>query len=211
MSGVWAVQQLVIFEGPVNTLERSDFEAFLVDGIINLEAKIPRELSVVKMRGTPLPRRTFLFTMSGGFNLINSETIGPMTAKTWRPVMPTAGLISSGIEDFDALLGGGFKPGTYAVIVAGSNVAINEICLFTHPTVCNFLSQGRGVVYLPPGGMDNREIVENLSPFLQTKDLETLRVAEELRSDEPFAKAIVSAKYQVLFKGEETTSIPMPL
>jgi KaiC/GvpD/RAD55 family RecA-like ATPase len=192
---------LVILEGPVNISGGSGFEAFVVDGIINLEAKIPRELSILKMRGTPLPRRTFLFTISGGFNVINSEKVSPISAKTWRPVMPTDGLISSGIEDLDAILGGGFRPGSYVVMVAGAGVTLADTYLFTHAVVSNFLSQRQGVIYLPSGGVDSEEVIGSLQPYLKKTDLETLRVAEELKRDEPVLGLDKVSKYTILLSG----------
>lgn len=76
-----------------------------------------------------------------------------------------------------------------------------EICLFTHATVRNFLPQGLGVLYLPPGGVDSREVIADLKPYLRKNDLDGLRVAEELKTEGPLTETTENSNYTILLKG----------
>jgi hypothetical protein len=110
-------------------------------------------------------------------------------------------LISTGLEDLDPILGGGFRRGTYAVMVAGPRVTLADIYLFTHAVVSNFLSQRQGVIYLPSGGVDSEEVIAALQPYLKKTDLETLRIAEELKRDEPILGLDRVSKHTILLSG----------
>ena len=179
-------------------IQGSDYSGFVADGIISFEAKIPRELSVQKMRGTPILCKDFLFTIDDQFSIIDSKMARPTSAKRWKPIITTGDFISTGSEDLDAVLGGGFRRGTYAVIVAAPDVTAAEISLLTHATVRNFLSQGLVVLYRPQGGVDAREILSDLQPYLQKNALDGLRVAEEGKPDEP--RRGMSSRYSVRLK-----------
>jgi KaiC/GvpD/RAD55 family RecA-like ATPase len=195
---------LIISEGEFKTSSGYISEGFLTDGVISLADGIPRSLAIHKIRGTAILHRNFLFTINaGGFSVTRTEIVRESPAKRWKPVILADDRVSTGNEDLDKVLGGGFTRGTYAVIVADTNVTLEDIRLFTHAAIWNFLSQGLGVLYLPPGGAGVNEVVGELRRHLELKDLENLRVAEEFKSDEPTAKEIQMSPNVVLLKGGE--------
>lgn len=192
---------LVISERSEETLGHAPFEEFIADGILTLRRGLPRELEVKKLRGTRLARRRYAFTFDQGFNVVETHISTPDKPQEWKPIPATDSMISSGSEDVDRALGGGFPSGTYAVLEADTNVSLKEIRLFTHGMMMNFLSQGQGVMFVPVGGADAQEVVSHVRPYLEGGSLEFLRVAEELKVEEAPSRQVEIPPYVVLMKG----------
>ena len=192
---------LVISERSEEALGRAPFEEFVADGILTLKRGLPRELEVKKLRGTRLAKRSFVFTFSHGFDVVETRISAPDKPQRWKPIPGADRMISSGSEDVDRALGGGFPRGTYAVLEADTEVSLDEIRLFTHGMMMNFLSQGQGVMFVPVGGADAQELVGHVRPYLEEGSLEFLRVAEELKVEEAPAKQVEIPPYVVLMKG----------
>ena len=121
---------LVIGEQPSGTHRIGDTsEEFVADGVLNLKLTIPRELEIRKMRGTRLETRSLLFTLDGGFKVVKTELPTPKAVKQWQPVPDSGDLLSTGSRDLDAILGGGFPRGSYAVLEASTDVTAAEVRL----------------------------------------------------------------------------------
>jgi hypothetical protein len=61
---------------------------------------------------------------------------------------------STGSEDLDILLGGGFRKGTTVLLEMGNSVPDAALEQFITQVSDNFLAQRRGIIMVPPGGMD---------------------------------------------------------
>ncbi|MGA7862201.1 MAG: gas vesicle protein GvpD basic region 2 domain-containing protein [Thermoplasmata archaeon] len=64
----------------------------------------------------------------------------------WRPIPDPKGRYSTGIADFDRLLGGGFRRGSYALIGMDETVGTEDLDLLLFPTLLNVLYQSRGIL-----------------------------------------------------------------
>ena len=71
-------------------------------------------------------------------------------ATGWTPIPDPEGRFSSGIPDFDRLLGGGFRRGSVALFSLDESVGLEDLDLLTFPTYLNALYQSRGMVAVLP-------------------------------------------------------------
>ncbi|MCI4361643.1 MAG: hypothetical protein L3J77_00395 [Thermoplasmata archaeon] len=71
-------------------------------------------------------------------------------ASTWTPIPDTPERFSSGIPDFDRLLGGGFPRGSHALFEMDETIEPRDRSLLLTPLYLNFLYQSRGVLAVLP-------------------------------------------------------------
>jgi KaiC/GvpD/RAD55 family RecA-like ATPase len=192
---------LVISERSAETSVQPPFEEFVADGVVRLKTGLPRELEVWKLRGTKLTNRRFSFTIDHGFTVLETRIEYPDRPQRFKPIPPSGNMISSGNVDLDRVLGGGFPRGSYVVLEADTNVTLEELRLVTHSIMLNFLSQRQGLLILPTAGVDGKEIVGLLSPYLSEDDLKFLRVAEELTTEGMNTQESRIPPYVALMKG----------
>ncbi len=74
------------------------------------------------------------------------DAVGP----TWDVVPDTDGRFSTGTRDFDRILDGGFRRGSFALFNVDSNIGPPELNLLLAPTWLNFLHQSRGLLAVLP-------------------------------------------------------------
>lgn len=143
----------------------------VADGVILLSRSPDyfRMLTVKKMRGTRLSESSILFTLDGGFQAVQRPAPWSQgnRAGPWNPIHDSRKCFSSGSKDLDVVLEGGYARGRYIVFETEANVPIDVINLFDLPLAWNFLSQGRGVVFLPALGDDTREIKSRICPHVK--------------------------------------------
>lgn len=75
---------------------------------------------------------------------VENRTVG------WNPLRDPDGRFSSGIPDFDRLLGGGFQRGSDALFTIDESVGVEDLDLLLFPTILNFLYQSRGMIAVLP-------------------------------------------------------------
>lgn len=68
----------------------------------------------------------------------------------WTPIPDPEHRYSSGIPDFDRLLGGGFQRGSLALFSIDETVGLDDLDLLLFPTYLNFLYQSRGIIAILP-------------------------------------------------------------
>jgi KaiC/GvpD/RAD55 family RecA-like ATPase len=180
---------LVIGEQPTGDYHIGDTaEEFVADGVLNLKLTIPRELEIRKMRGTRLKTRNVLYTLDGGFNVVTTMLRDPEVVKNWQPIPDSGDLLSTGSPDLDTILGGGFPRGTYAVLEASTDVSVAEVRLITRGLILNFISQKRGAMIIPTGGVGSKRIKSSIAPYATEEAFNRyLRVSEQVEgsSSEP--------------------------
>jgi len=71
-------------------------------------------------------------------------------ADGWKPIPDPEGRYSSGIPDFDRLLGGGFQRGSFAIFAMDETVRPEDLDLLLFPTFLNMLYQSRGMIAVLP-------------------------------------------------------------
>lgn len=68
----------------------------------------------------------------------------------WNPIPDPEELFSTGIPDFDRLLGGGLRRGSMTLFGMDETVDLEDLDLLLRPTYLNFLYQSRGVIAVLP-------------------------------------------------------------
>jgi len=68
----------------------------------------------------------------------------------WEPLPDPEGRYSSGIADFDRLLGGGFLRGSFALYSMDETVGLEDLDLLLFPTILNILYHSRGMIAILP-------------------------------------------------------------
>jgi len=140
---------------------------YLVDGVIEMRrerwnGRILRVMHLTKTRGTEAVRPEYLFTLHGGRFQYFEPFVPkiPARPKTWKPMTDTEARYSSGSEDLDILLGGGFRKGTTVLVELGDSVPDEALEQLVTQVSANFLAQNRAMLMVPPGGMDVESIAQ---------------------------------------------------
>jgi KaiC/GvpD/RAD55 family RecA-like ATPase len=153
---------------------------YLVDGLVSLsreevdERRI-RHLRLEKLRATAIPRPRYALTLAGGrFRalglgaLARRDALAP-PSRPWTPLRDSPTHFSTGIPDFDALLGGGFRRGSYNGFELDVNVSIEDYYRLFAPVFLNFLAQGRGILGVLSGGEAPESLREQLIRYVPAR------------------------------------------
>jgi len=138
-------------------LENADAQLdYLGDGVVMLSVKEfqrrrIREIDLLKLRGCEIQQPKYLYTLRGGkirsFGLNGDSR--PMSPGCWSSIPDNDGMISSGIQDLDRLLEGGLERGSITLIELGEGIPTSFTRLLETSLVSNFVSLGRGVLWIP--------------------------------------------------------------
>lgn len=146
---------------------------YLMDGVVNLEQtqienRRLRIIHLTKLRGVQVYQPQYLFTLQSGmfqsFSRSKPERIDE--PKRWKPIPDTENHFSTGCEDLDRILNGGFRKGSLNLFEEQLDVSrsaegyVWRCCLF------NFLAQKRGVVVVAGEGVSPRKIKELSVPYV---------------------------------------------
>jgi hypothetical protein len=91
----------------------------------------------------------------------------------WIPIPDPEGRFSSGIPDFDRLLGGGFKRGSLSLFVTDETVGLEDLDLITFPTILNALYQSRGMVAVLPARDSPHDFRARLTRYVTRRRFDT--------------------------------------
>ena len=182
--------------------EAPDIE-YLVDGVIKmsrtkLDHRVIREISMIKLRATEIKQPSYLVTLSGGNFIPFKPFLQSSTSKgNWQPFKDPGDFYSTGIETLDELLGGGFKKGSYNIIEIDDSVSSDHYHAILRPLFLNFLSQGRGITAVLPGGDHPESIKQDLGTFVDPNIFDkNVRILDHFipRSDKPYVVALGDPK-----------------
>nr|MDO8133396.1 gas vesicle protein GvpD [Candidatus Njordarchaeum guaymaensis] len=135
-------------------------EEFIADGVIKLGAdvldgRLLRTLEVVKLRGTRLAERKLLFTLEGGIKVLPPFRVFPVDKpQRFRPIPDPPGRFSTGSEQLDRILGGGYPIFSTVLFEVESGVTTVQSQLVLAQTVRNFMAKGRTGIMIPSSGVD---------------------------------------------------------
>ncbi len=102
----------------------------------------------------------------------------------WTPVADPDGHYSSGIPDFDRLLGGGFRKGSLALFVMDESVGLEDLDLLLFPTYLNFLYQSRGILAVLPSRDSPHDFRGRFTHFATRRRFDTrVRVIDYIGED----------------------------
>ncbi|WP_340819105.1 gas vesicle protein GvpD P-loop domain-containing protein [Methanolobus sp. WCC4] len=145
---------------------------YLVDGVVSLEiadisGRDIRKINLLKMRGVELSQSRYPFTLDGGtFRSFEPFKVAyPEQTQVPQPLPdPIESKVSTGIHDFDEILGGGYQKGSFNLFEITSGVGDSFYSLLL-PTFINHLNLGRGLLSLPTEGTSVETEKRLISPF----------------------------------------------
>ena len=159
---------------------------YLGDGVVSFvmkehDGRRLRVMELAKLRGMDIRQHKYLYTLWDGmlhaFPL--SAQAVPIKPARWVPVPdPNTSAVSSGNADLDKLCGGWPLGGIIALEV-GPNVPTFCVDNLKLAVMANFVTQGRGVSYVPAQKATTEIIREWMAPYVGEDALDTcLRIFE---------------------------------
>ncbi|HDM36466.1 MAG TPA: hypothetical protein ENG09_04350 [Candidatus Syntrophoarchaeum butanivorans] len=141
---------------------------YLVDSVITMEAKdidgrAVRILNVNKLRGVRREHPSYLFSLEGGvFNSLEPfKFVYPAEHKRFEPIKDTPSYFSSGSEDLDMMLDGGYPLGSFVFLDVGRDVPQEAFINVLMQTIANFIHQENPVIVFPTGEMSPKGMKAN--------------------------------------------------
>lgn len=133
---------------------------YLVDGLLSfvreeLDERRVRHMRLEKLRATAIGRPRYAITLAGGrFEALGVAVPdhGQSSSQGWSPVPDPERFYSTGIPDFDHLLGGGYRRGSFNAFEIDVNVGIDDYYMLFLPTFLNFLTHSRGMIAILAAG-----------------------------------------------------------
>lgn len=151
---------------------------YLVDGIITLHMERCgmsqlREMSIKKMRGVKIEHPYYLFTLLDGRFHVLEEEEKKEKPSMWEPIVCKEGSYSTGLSDVDAFVGK-LLPGDVILLEVEPRVLEASMFPFILSPIANFLTQGHGVLLIPPVSL----APEHISPLIGMagENLDRLRI-----------------------------------
>jgi KaiC/GvpD/RAD55 family RecA-like ATPase len=138
-------------------LENSDQGLdYLGDGVVivsrgEFNRRRVREIDILKLRGCEIAQPKYLFTLKGGrIQTFAYAPDQPSPAQAgWSSVQDNDGRVSSGLIDLDRVVSGGLPRGSTVLVELGQGVPSSVGAMLEQSLVANFVSQGRGVIWVP--------------------------------------------------------------
>jgi len=154
---------------------------YLVDGLISiqreeLDERRVRHLRLEKLRATNIGRARYAVTLDGGrFEAlgVSGAANGKGGANAWAATADPDRFYSTGIPDFDALLGGGFRRGSFNAFEVDVNVGVDDYYMLFTPTFLNFLGQARGMIAVLAAGESPEKLRESLVRYVPPHHFDT--------------------------------------
>lgn len=180
--------------------DRESHLDYLVDGVVTMsrgeqEGRRVRAIQMDKLRATEISQPRYLVTLHGG-RFHSFEPFSPKVtdAKKWESAPDPAGKYSTGIPALDALLGGGYRQGSYNVIEVGDNVSMEEYYAIIRPILLNFIGHDRGAIMVLMGGEHADALKEDFTRFVDTSVFgNTLHVADYFSATQDPARPYIMA------------------
>jgi KaiC/GvpD/RAD55 family RecA-like ATPase len=177
---------------------------YLVDGLISiqreeLDERRVRHLRVEKLRATNISRPRYAVTLNGGrFEALGIAVTNHVdnASPIWRPYTDAERVYSTGIPDFDALLGGGFRRGSFNAFEVDVNVGIDDYYMLFTPTFLNFLTQGRGIIAVLAAGESHEKLRNTLVKHTPPHAFDTrVRIADYTANETEESYIVPMARY----------------
>jgi hypothetical protein len=92
--------------------------------------------------------------------------------KQWEPVSDPDGKYSTGTPDFDVLMDGGIRVGSYNVFEIDENLSVEEYDSIARPIILNFISHHRGVMATLTGGTHPEMVRKDSVRFISEEDFD---------------------------------------
>lgn len=178
----------------VFVLENKEEKAleYLVDGVVKIDFKSrdgrrTRRVVLEKLRGTQILQPSYLITLNEGrFNSFDPFKMHEGEIKPWSALPDVGGQYSTGIEDLDILVGGGYDAGSYNVIEVDENVSSEEYHSIVVPILLNFMVHDRGIFAVLTGGDHAESMKKDLVKFISEDQFDNhIRIADYFTTSSP--------------------------
>ena len=177
-------------------VERSEYLSmdYLVDGVVTLtreiiNGRLVRKMVLEKIRGEEIKKPTFIFTLKDGRFRHFREIPALFPREVTEPPLITSGnRISTGIEELNNLVAGGFERGSFNLLKVGKEVGLYYSWIL-RPFVASLVQHKIPVMILPCEGEPTEEIQRWIAPFVGEENFSTyVRIAEfrEVEKSEPY-------------------------
>lgn len=142
------------------TADSSPLE-YIVDGVVSLQVaednrgRTRRDLRLEKLRGVRIGNRLQPITLANGqFQAITPVELSTVRTGTddgtWEPRPNSKTKFSTGIDDLDPILSGGYNRGSLVHLDLGADLSRDAWSVLTLPTIRNFLANEMGATVVPP-------------------------------------------------------------
>ncbi|MGA7923659.1 MAG: gas vesicle protein GvpD P-loop domain-containing protein [Thermoplasmata archaeon] len=177
---------------------------YLVDGLISiqreeLDERRVRHVRLEKLRATNISRPRYAVTLMGGrFSALGVGISNHVERPPpqWQPSNDPDKFYSTGIPDFDALLGGGFRRGSFNAFEADVNVGIDDYYMLFTPTFLNFLAHSRGVLAVLAAGESPGKLRDTLIRHVPAHVFDSrVRIADYAANESEEAYVVAMARY----------------
>jgi GvpD gas vesicle protein len=110
---------------------------------------------------------------------------GSGNANGWTPIPDPEDRYSTGIPDFDRILGGGFPRGSCVIVSMDETVGLEDLDLLLFPTYLNLLYHSRGIIAVLPSRDSPHGFRSRLSRFVSRRRFDSrVRVVDYIGEDE---------------------------
>jgi KaiC/GvpD/RAD55 family RecA-like ATPase len=132
-----------------------------------------RSLRIDKLRGVEIEHATYLMTLHMG----SFRSFGPWDPLSveqgrWMPLPDRDEEFSTGVDDLDRILGGGYRKGSYNILDLDDNISTEEYMMVTRPVLLNFIHHDYGILMVPPAGEHPEALRADLERFVGPKRIE---------------------------------------
>lgn len=182
-------------------------EEFVADGLIVLSRRIKdgrtiREMRIPKLRGTKIEYPRYVFTLEDGFHVFPRFAFKvPEPRKEFKPRPDTGAFFSSGSEDLDRLLRGGWKRGSTNLIEVGPRIDHMALLNLIFITALNFVMHANRFSVFDPILCNADKIEEHLKPIIGEDKLNQFVKCFEVAIPSPHERG----RFVVKLKGEKTS------
>lgn len=140
-----------------------------------LDSRRYRMLNIEKMRSVEVRHSSYVFTLQKGtFRVFRPWKLEDVPKGEWIITDDTDEHFSTGLQDLDRILGGGFKRGSYNILDVDDNITSTEYFLLLRPVLLNFLHHEHGILMVPPAGEHPESIRADLLDFIGEQPLNEL-------------------------------------
>jgi len=113
------------------------------------------------------------------------------TAQGWEPIDDPEGYYSTGIADFDRLLGGGFRRGSFALFRIDETVGLEDLDLLLTPVCLNMLYHSRGIIAVLPSRDSPHSFRSRMTRYVTRRRFDSrVRIVDYVGEDEGLAYVV---------------------
>ncbi|MGA8709641.1 MAG: gas vesicle protein GvpD basic region 2 domain-containing protein [Thermoplasmata archaeon] len=113
----------------------------------------------------------------------------------WEPIDDPEGYYSTGIADFDRLLEGGFRRGSFALFSMDETVGLEDLDLLLFPTYLNILYHSRGIIAVLPSRDSPHDFRARMTRYVTRRRFDSrVRIVDYVGEDEgpPYVVSLAS-------------------